>query len=621
MQARFGERLRASTRNRVVLATCFLLPILLALSLLFLTRVIWGERAPHGVRVGEVLVGGLDRAALEEELRELDARLRRTPLSLVLAGHAFALNPEAVNFHVDVSATANAVFAAGRRGNVFVRTRAWVRRFFTPEVLPAVSTLDARRMQLQFDEWEALAISERPFDGGLRVDGERIDLDPPRAGQRIDRDEARRRLETGLGNERRGSTVLTTVRYEPQLKPQDADRILARAEQLTRGAVELTNDEFGVSVRLEPHVLRNALRLHTQAPAPPLLEFEPNVLERHLESLRRSVERAPRDAQFVIDARDRVSIVPSQQGTHIHTRHLAHALLEAAASPARSGPLPVELGVEPALHTDAALALHIERLVAEFSTSHACCQPRVQNIHRIAQLLDGALVKPGETFSLNARVGERTTKNGFVPAPSIQDGEMVDTVGGGVSQFATTFFNAVFHAGYDIIERQPHTYWFSRYPMGHEATLSWPKPDVIFKNDSAAGVLVKTLYSDTRITVKLYGNNGGRTVKARVSPRQDIVQSEVELVPNPDVPVTEEKVKEAGMEGWSVIVGRKITFADGRTKEEQRKVTYKPRIRRVEVHPCRIPEGEAGYTGERCPEPPDAGLPEESASSIDSVPP
>jgi vancomycin resistance protein YoaR len=339
-----------------------------------------------------------------------------------------------------------------------------------------------------------------------------------------------------------------------------------------------------------------------------------------VESLRRSVERAPRNAEFVIDERDRVSIVPSQHGTRLETPHLARALLEAAASPARFGALPVQLAVEPALHTDAALALRIDGLVAEFSTNHACCQPRVRNIHRIAELMNGVIVKPGETFSVNQSVGERTLRNGFVPAPSIQDGEMVDTVGGGVSQFATTFFNAVFYAGYDIIERQPHTYWFSRYPMGHEATLSWPKPDVIFKNDSDAGVLIKTVYTETRITVKLYGNNGGRRVTARVSPRKDIVQPEVELLPNPDVPVTEEKVKESGMEGWSVIVGRKITFSDGRTKDEQRKVTYKPKIRRVEVHPCRIPEDEPGYTGERCPEP-DAGLPEESASGIDSPSP
>jgi hypothetical protein len=69
------------------------------------------------------------------------------------------------------------------------------------------------------------------------------------------------------------------------------------------------------------------------------------------------------------------------------------------------------------------------------------------------------------------------------------------------------------------------------------------------------------------------------------------------------VPPDEEKVKEGGMIGWSVIASRTVIFADGTKKEEKRKVTYKPKPRRVEVHPCKIPKGEPGATGERCPEP------------------
>jgi vancomycin resistance protein YoaR len=194
---------------------------------------------------------------------------------------------------------------------------------------------------------------------------------------------------------------------------------------------------------------------------------------------------------------------------------------------------------------------------------------------------------------------------------------MVDTVGGGVSQFATTIFNALFHAGYDIIERQPHTYWFPRYPMGHDATLGFPRPDIVFKNDTDAGLLVKTSFTTTSITVKLYGDNGGRRVRSGVSERREIVQPALEYLPNRDVSPDEEKVKEGGMIGWSVIASRTITFADGTKKEEKRKVTYKPKPRRVEVHPCKIPKGKPGATGERCPEPPpeaaDAADPEQPA--------
>jgi hypothetical protein len=85
------------------------------------------------------------------------------------------------------------------------------------------------------------------------------------------------------------------------------------------------------------------------------------------------------------------------------------------------------------------------------------------------------------------------------------------------------------------------------------------------------------------------------------------VQPPIEILPNPQVSPQKEHTLQSGMIGWSVIVGRVIQFPDGTKKEERRKVTYKPKVRRVEVHPCRVPEGEKGYTGERCPEPEDSG--------------
>src|SRR5690606_16420341 len=225
-----------------------------------------------------------------------------------------------------------------------------------------------------------------------------------------------------------------------------------------------------------------------------------------------------------------------------------------------------------------------------------------KNIHRIAELVDGVLVKPGETFSINELVGERTEARGFVPAPTIVRGKMKDTVGGGVSQFATTFFNAALRGGYEIVERQPHSIYFRRYPMGREATLSFPKPDVIIKNDTEAGLLIKTEVGPTYVTVKFYGDNGGRKVERKVSDIFDVVDPPIEYIADPSLEPDEEKVKERGQKGWAVNVSRTVEFPDGHEKTESRKVTYNPRVRKIRVHPCKIPKGEDGYTGEPCPE-------------------
>jgi vancomycin resistance protein YoaR len=197
-----------------------------------------------------------------------------------------------------------------------------------------------------------------------------------------------------------------------------------------------------------------------------------------------------------------------------------------------------------------------------------------------------------------------------VAGPTIVEGEMEMTVGGGVSQFATTLFNAAFDGGYEIVLRQAHTYWFPRYPEGHDATLGYPMPDLVFRNDSDAGLLIKATVGRTFVRVELYGDNGGRRVERHVSARFDIVRPETVLEPNANLSPTETKVKFGGSIGWSVEVSRTVTFPGLPKTEERRKVTYSPRARRVETHPCHIPEGAPGYTGEKCPkmETPDGGV-------------
>jgi vancomycin resistance protein YoaR len=78
-------------------------------------------------------------------------------------------------------------------------------------------------------------------------------------------------------------------------------------------------------------------------------------------------------------------------------------------------------------------------------------------------------------------------------------------VGGGISQLTTTVFNAAFFGGYPIPEWQAHSYYISRYPLGREATLSWPSPDLKFVNDTDTALLIKTGYTDVSITVKIFG--------------------------------------------------------------------------------------------------------------------
>jgi vancomycin resistance protein YoaR len=122
------------------------------------------------------------------------------------------------------------------------------------------------------------------------------------------------------------------------------------------------------------------------------------------------------------------------------------------------------------------------------------------------------VVQPGEQLSLNGLVGPRTRAKGYVEAPFISGGMLSTDVGGGVSQFATTMFNAAFFAGVQLDDFRAHSFYISRYPPGREATINYPSIDLAWTNDTDTPLLVRTVTTGTSVTVALYGRDDGRTV-------------------------------------------------------------------------------------------------------------
>ena len=271
------------------------------------------------------------------------------------------------------------------------------------------------------------------------------------------------------------------------------------------------------------------------------------------------------------------------------------------------------MGLVPLAEFSGVVAEHsIRHLVSRFTTYHRCCQDRVVNIHRFADKLSGAVIGPWERFSLNRHVGKRTVEDGFRGAGTLVNGELVDTVGGGVSQAATTLYNAVFWGGYRPVTHRPHSIYIRRYPVGIEATINWPDIDLVFRNDTPHHLLIVADYTATSLTVSFYGDNDGRVVSGRwengegsttvVSeggPQARIVTasvSEPSGYRNPPEPLLragsglgydERRVVQAPQAGWTVRVTRTVEM-EGSRSERTWTVRYLPRQMIVEVHSCAV---------------------------------
>jgi vancomycin resistance protein YoaR len=204
-----------------------------------------------------------------------------------------------------------------------------------------------------------------------------------------------------------------------------------------------------------------------------------------------------------------VVVTPSRSGKGCCAPEAVDAVAAALSGPPPATPVSLPLRDIPARRSeDGVRKLGIAEQVATFTTPHNPGEPRVHNIHLIADMIRGKVIEPGATFSVNGAVGPRTTEKGFVDAPVIGDNNTFDTSpGGGISQFATTLFNAAFFAGLDIPEYQMHGLYISRYPFGREATLSYPHPDLKVRNNTPYGILIWPTYTGSSITVSLYSTH------------------------------------------------------------------------------------------------------------------
>jgi len=553
-----------------------------------------GEVLP-GVSVGGVDVGRLGRADLNEAILAIEDGLVASPVAVIVEGTSFPLDPAQVEFTLDRDTVADIALDAGRRSG-FTQLADWITSRHYDLELPG--RLSESAVSQLIDQWEAEGITEPAFNGAIRYENGTLIADPPRIGRQVDQESASDLILAALVDPADRTAVLDVVDATPDLTADDVEAARREATVLISEPIVLEGGEPVVRITFARDDLGRALTsTFVGAPGPAIaLGFDPDTLAEKIAPFTAALQAPPRDAAFVINGDDEVAIVAGRSGTLVDPELIAAELLAAAYLPSRRAQLPFAQGVEPEFTTADAEALGVVGKVSEFTTFHSCCQPRVTNIQRMADLVNGVIIMPGEEFSLNEHVGLRTEENGFVEAPMILRGEFVPSVGGGVSQFATTLFNAIFYGGYEDVYHQPHSYYFSRYPEAREATVSFPNPELIFRNDTAAAVLIRTEYTDESITVKFFGDNEGRQVTESLSPRRSFRNPAVEYVTDSGLTPGSEVVLERGSTGWTVTLTRTITYPDGTDKSEEWDWTYRPQPRRVRVHPCDVPG-----TGVTCP--------------------
>ena len=531
-----------------------------------------------GTEVAGVDVGGLTKREAVGKLDALFEQRSAEPVAFVAAGttYRFAANQLAVQ--PDWNA---AVEAAGRAGDGFGPLRGFRRlraRVFGAEVLPSVSVSNAA-LEYALDQ-VAADVDRAPRNAKLVRRGLRIEVVPEETGTRLDRDAAAELVVRSLGDlERPPGAAMLPVSVTP---PQLTAAMLAAPAQNARLAISrpIAVRAAGRSFRVPRWRLAELLQLPQDGST--ALRIGGPAADRYFRALSNTVGRAPRDASFAVYG-ESVQVVPARDGLEVNVPQAARAILRAATRPTNRVARLTVVRATPERSTAEALAMGIDRRMSSYKTYYSGTSDRITNLQLGVKALDGTLVPPGGSFSLNDAIGERTTERGFRPAPVIIGNEYAEEVGGGTSQVATTVFNAVWESGLRITERHPHSLYISRYQLGRDATVYWPSLDLKFVNDTKTWVLVRGFAESDGISVAIYGGEE-RRVESSATPLVVTGRVPVERVRDPKLPMGKTVVEEEGSAPTRTSATREIYSADGElVRSETWTTSYEGETRVVRV--------------------------------------
>ncbi|MEU4495620.1 VanW family protein [Streptomyces sp. NPDC023998] len=543
--------------------------VVLGLGGLYVTGLVAGDDIAEGTRVRGVDIGGMSRG---EAQRVLDRRLGpafAAPVALKIGDRIEKADPGALGLSFDTAATADHAASAGSDpvsaiGRLFASDGG--------DVEPVIR-MDERKSRAESDRI-AVATKRQVRDGAIAFEQGRAKAVAPVTGVALITDKAQDTIRDGYLRTTKAPVVMPVRQTQPRIGPHETERAMKEfAQPAMSGPVTLTLAEKRISIGPSALGRHLTMKPDSRNRLVPALDSKGLLADSAVSRPVQDASPGPRDAVLRLDGDGRVVVAQeSGVGRQVTPKALGEAVvpLLTGSGPARTGEI-AAVEVQPQFTSASAQRLGIKEKVSSFTVAFPPAPYRSTNIGRAVQLINGSVVLPGQEWSFNRTVGERTKDNGFVDGVMINNGQYVKSPGGGVSAVATTMFNAMFFAGVKPVEYGAHSFYIERYPEGREATVAWGTLDLRWINDSGHALYIKAESTDTSVTITFLGTKKYDEIRATKGPRTNIKPPGTRTGSGPKCEV------QTPLEGFDVSVGR-VFMQDGQeVKREDFKTHYTPR--------------------------------------------
>ena len=467
--------------------------ILTAVALILLGCYIWSITVvPPNTKLFGYEIGSKLSPNVYEEINMAIKDKVNNPINFQTPQGTFTVTPEQIGLELDLPATIN-----GIRKNAFIFLKSSI---FSTEIKPTIN-LDENTFKIAL----AKVITDNtkdPINATLATQGGKVVTTEAVSGTEIDWEKTKKSLrESWLYEGRKAEVVIAYI--PPAVSNEDVNKVRSNLADLAV-ASPITLKIGARSVEISPEIIGTALKF---IPNKEKLEskFDETVIVSEISRQIPNIQTTASDAKFDFIG-DKVVVVPAQEGIKFNPGQL-----DAALSPVfrQKDNRVVNLDsavIKPLITTESLDALGIKEQLSTFRQDFDYLPYREINVGQAARYMDGMILKPGEIYSMNQTIKERTTKNGYVKGIYIGEGGRFDFgLGGGVSIITSATWTAAFYAGLERIEQRAHSVHIARYTPGLEATVSWPKLDLKFRNNTKNNILIKAIPARDGITISMYG--------------------------------------------------------------------------------------------------------------------
>ena len=567
--------------------------ILTAVSLIILGCYVWSITVvPPNTKLFGYDIGSKLSPNVYEQINIAVRDKVDNPINFQTPQGTFTVTPEQIGLELDLPATVNDI-----RKNIFIFLKSAI---FSTEIKPTIS-LDENSLKIGLAKVIANN-TKAPINATLTTQGGKVVTTEAVSGTEIDWEKTKKSLrESWLYEGRKAEVVIAYI--PPAVSNEDVNKVRSNLADLAI-ASPITLKIGARSVEISPEIIGTALKF---VPNKEKLEskFDETVIINEISRQIPNIQTTASDAKFDFIG-EKVFVIPAQEGIKFKPGQL-DASLSLAFRQKNNRVVNLDSAVvKPLISTESLDALGIKEQLSTFTQDFDYLPYRETNVGQAARYMDGMILKPGEVYSMNETIKERTTKNGYVKGIYIGEGGRFDFgLGGGVSIITSATWTAAFYAGLERIEQRAHSVHIARYTPGLEATVSWPKLDLKFRNNTKNNILIKAIPARDGITISMYGTKEYDMITAKFGEPYNL-NNNIDTVNSYDPNC----LAQDPAPGFKIVVTRQFWKNNSIVQSENLTTSYRP-----SDHVICLKEGEVAPSASPSVVPAASGVPQPAPQS------